>query len=201
VPAFRRLLASYVLSGLAAAIPATLLAFFVADRLQAAPQQGGFLAAYFLAAALGLPAWLRLAARWGLRGAWGAGMLLSVLAFAGAAGLGAGDVAGFYLVCAASGLALGADLALPGALLAGVIRQSGLGGRAEGAFFGWWNAASKLNLALAAGLALPLLQALGYAPGRQDAVASQALLLAYCGLPCALKLLAAGSLIRLRRTE
>ena len=53
-----------------------------------------------------------------------------------------------------------------------------LAGQAEGAVFGWWNGASKLNLALAAGLALPLLEWLGYAPGRRDPAAQQALGLA-----------------------
>jgi GPH family glycoside/pentoside/hexuronide:cation symporter len=109
--------------------------------------------------------------------------------------LGAGDVAGFAAVCVASGVALGADLALPGALLAGVVQRAGHGGRLEGAYFGWWNFATKLNLALAAGVALPLLQLLGYTPGRR-AAALQALTVAYCLLPCALKLLAAALLWR-----
>jgi GPH family glycoside/pentoside/hexuronide:cation symporter len=51
--------------------------------------------------------------------------------------------------------------------------------------------ATKLNLALAAGLALPLLGCLATHPGARDAQALQALTLAYCLLPCALKLLAA----------
>jgi GPH family glycoside/pentoside/hexuronide:cation symporter len=97
----------------------------------------------------------------------------------------------FLVVCALSGLALGTDLALPGALLAGVIAQAGDRGRAEGAYFGWWNFATKLNLALAAGLALPLLGWFGYAPGARDAAALQALTIAYCLLPCLLKLAAA----------
>lgn len=121
-------------------------------------------------------------------------MLLAVLSFAWAARLGSGDGLGFALVCLCSGAALGADLAIPAAMLTRVIQRAGLAGRAEGAFFGWWNAASKLNLALAAGLALPLLQWLGYAPGRRDEAALQALSLAYCGLPCALKLTAAALL-------
>jgi Na+/melibiose symporter-like transporter len=99
-------------------------------------------------------------------------------------------------VCIASGAALGADLAIPGALLAGVIQRAGHAGHAEGAFFGWWNAATKLNLALAAGLALPLLQWLGYAPGQRSPEALHALTLAYCLLPCALKLAAAALLYR-----
>lgn len=196
VPAFRRLLAVYLLNGIAAAVPATLLLFFIDDRLQLPASQGLFLASYFAAAVVSLPLWLRGIARLGQARAWGLGMLLSIATFAWAAALGAGDQAGFLAVCIASGAALGADLAVPGALLTGVIQRAGLGGRAEGAFFGWWNAATKLNLALAAGLALPLLQVLGYAPGQRDPQALQALTIAYCLLPCALKLAAAALLYR-----
>jgi Na+/melibiose symporter-like transporter len=120
-------------------------------------------------------------------------MGLSVLVFSGAAFLGAGDIAAYTAVCIASGITLGADLALPGALLAGVIQRGGHH-QAQGAYFGWWNLATKLNLALAAGIALPTLDALGYAAGRQDPVALQALSLAYAGIPCLLKLAAAALL-------
>jgi glycoside/pentoside/hexuronide:cation symporter, GPH family len=118
-------------------------------------------------------------------------MGLAIAAFIWAAALDAGSLAGYLAVCVASGLALGADLALPSAMLTGVIQRAGHAGRAEGAYFGWWNFATKLNLALAAGLALPLLDAFGYAPGAREASALTALTLAYCLLPCLLKLAAA----------
>lgn len=196
--AFRRLLAVFMLSGIASAIPATLVLFFIQDRLQAPPAQVPlFLASYFLCAALSMPLWLRAVARWGLARTWLAGMLLAVAVFLWAAGLGAGDGTAFLLVCALSGMALGTDLALPGALLAGVIAQQGDSGRHEGAYFGWWNFASKLNLALAAGLALPLLGALGYSPGTRDPEGLAMLGWAYALLPCVLKLLAAAGLYAL----
>ena len=46
----------------------------------------------------------------------------------------------------------------------------------------------------AAGLALPLLGLFGYAPGVRDQAALQALVIAYCVLPCILKALAAAGL-------
>lgn len=193
--AFRRLLAVFMLNGIASAVPATLVLFFIQDRLQAPQaQEPLFMGAYFLCAALSIPLWLRAVARWGLARTWLAGMALSIIVFAGVAGLGQGDTAAFLLVCALSGAALGTDLVLPGALLAGVIAQQGDNGRFEGAYFGWWNFATKLNLALAAGLALPLLGALGYVPGTRSPEALQTLGLAYAVLPCALKLLAAAAL-------
>jgi Na+/melibiose symporter-like transporter len=178
----------------ASAVPATLVLFFIRDRLQAQAFEPLFLASYFAAGALSMPLWVRVVACLGLARAWLAGMALAVAAFVWALMLGAGDVAGYTAVCVASGVALGADLMLPGALLAGVIQRQGHAQQAEGAYFGWWNFATKLNLALAAGMALPLLALFGYAPGARDAQALAALALGYCLLPCGLKLLAAALL-------
>lgn len=189
-PAFRGLLGVYALNGIAAALPATLFPFFVADRLQAGALQPWFLLAYFSAAALGLPLWVRLVRRRGLAPSWRFGMLLSVLAFASAAALGPGQGRAFLVICLASGLALGADLAIPSALLAGVVQQGGMSRQAEGSHLGWWACATKLNLALAAGLALPVLALAGYQPGQADTAGLGALTMAYAFAPCILKLAA-----------
>ena len=183
-----------MVNGVASAVPATLVLFFIRDRLQLPAHEPLFLFSYFAAGALSMLLWVRAVARFGLARSWLAGMLLAIAAFIWAVALGPGDLIGFTLVCVASGLALGADLALPGAMLAGVIQKAGHAGQAEGAYFGWWNFAIKLNLALAAGLALPLLGQLGYAPGSRDNGALVALALAYGLLPCALKLVAAALL-------
>jgi len=195
-PVFRRLLGVYALNGIAAAIPATLLLFFVRDRLQAPEWEAAFLLTYFAAAALALPLWLRAVARLGQARSWALGMLLAIAGFIGVLGLEAGDRALFLLVCAVTGAAAGADLAVPAAMLTRVVQRSGLTGHAEGSFFGWWTATTKLNLALAAGLALPLLQGLGYREGARDAASLQALTLCYALLPCLLKALALGLLWR-----
>ncbi len=198
---FRWLLAVYTLNGLAASIPASLVLFFVRDKVQApAVYEAIFLAAYFGAAALAVPLWIRCVARLGLVRSWMLGLVLAVLAFAGAVSVGAGQTGLFLAICVASGLALGADLVAPAALLAGVIQRSGIQGQAEGRWFGWWSMATKLTLALAAGVALPLVQALGYAPGARDASALQALAIVYALVPCAIKLLTL-ALLWLRRHD
>ena len=192
--AFRRLMAVFLLNGVASAIPATLVIFFIRDRLQAPAWEPAFLGSYFAAAALSMPLWVRAVARHGLLRCWLAGMGLAIAAFMWAARLGSGDTAAFLVICLASGAALGADLAVPGALLTGVIQRAGHALRHEGNYFGWWTCANKLNLALAAGLALPSLQWLGYAPGATGESSLQALALVYAAVPCLLKAGAAGLL-------
>jgi glycoside/pentoside/hexuronide:cation symporter, GPH family len=188
---FRRLLMVYMVNGLASAVPATLVLFFVQDLLQAPKSMEPlFLGLYFAAGAVSFPLWLRVIDRIGLLRTWACGMALSVLAFVSVVTLSAGDTTGFLLVCALSGMALGADLTVPGALLNQLIDRCGERGRTDGAFMGWWNLATKLNLALAAGLSLPWLGLWGYSPGQQDADAVLALGLAYGLLPCVLKCLA-----------
>jgi Na+/melibiose symporter-like transporter len=187
-PGFRHLLAVFVLSGVAAAVPSTLVLFFIADVLQAPHLSGLFLVLYFVAGAAGIPLWVRLSRRIGKRPAWLAGMLLAVVAFVWAYALGPGDVVAFGAICVLSGVALGADLALPASILADVIDRDrrGAGESSAGSYFGIWNLATKANLAIAAGIALPALAALGYAPG--EAGAARALAFVYCVLPCVLKL-------------
>lgn len=192
--AFRRLLLVFVANGIAAALPATLFLFFVADVLQLEKASGPLLAVYFIAGAASLPLWVKLATRFGRVAAWLAAMALSIFAFAGASLLGSGDLWPFALICIASGLALGGDLALPAAIAADLGERQGR----VGACFGVWNFVAKLNLALAAGLALPLLGSLGYVPGSSSGLA--ALTFAYALLPLAFKLLAGVLLWRWRHS-
>ncbi|MBE3027151.1 MFS transporter [Janthinobacterium sp. GW458P] len=187
--AFRWLFAILLINGVAAAIPATLFLFFAGDYLRLGHDAGAFLSVYFCAAAASMPAWVVLARRFGEARAWAGAMLLAATVFVWAYGLGAGAAWGFASICLLSGLALGADLALPPALLAALIGAAGQAGGHEAAYFGWWNWGVQMSLALAAGIALPLLAWLGYVPGGNGGL--PALSAAYALLPCALKLLAA----------
>lgn len=191
----RWLLLVFVLSGVASAIPATLILFYVQDVLERPELSGAFLALYFLFGAAGMPFWVAASKRIGKKHAWLLGMLMSIAAFVWAFLLGRGDAFGFGMVCALSGIAYGAELALPPSILADVVdRDRGAGAqRPDGAYFGLWQLTEKLNLALAAGLALPLLGAIGYQPGTvQSAMGPLSTL--YAAVPCALKLLAVAAL-------
>jgi GPH family glycoside/pentoside/hexuronide:cation symporter len=192
--AFRRLLLVFIANGISAALPATLFLFFVADVLQAESWSGALLALYFVAGAASLPLWVALSARFGRVAVWLMAMLLAIVAFGGASLLGAGDLGWFAAICLASGLALGADLALPAAIAADLGEKQGQ----AGACFGVWNFVAKLNLALAAGLALPLLALLGYVPGTQEGL--PALSFAYALLPLMFKAIAVALLWRWRHS-
>lgn len=189
---FRALLAVFALNGIASAIPATLLLFFVDDVLRAKDWEPQFLVSYFMAGALAMPMWLALARRFGKVVAWSIGMVVAVLAFIWAVSFGAGDRIPFLIVCIATGIALGADLALPPALLADTIAKANAQSR-TGSYFGIWAFVTKANLALAAGLALPIVSGLGYQVGKAESNLS-ALTYAYTLFPCALKLCALGLL-------
>ncbi len=182
-PTFARFAPGYLLNGVAAALPATLVIFFIDDVLKLAAHSGLFLVIYFLSGALGLPLWVRLAKRIGTLDAWLVSMGLSITAFIGAFWLGEGDLVGYALVCAASGLALGADLALPPALVADMIDSDPA--PQPGAYYGLMSFFAKLTLALSAGLALPLLEIGGYTPGGDQLLVLSA---TYALLPIAMKL-------------
>ncbi|MCA3071872.1 MAG: MFS transporter [Rhodocyclaceae bacterium] len=191
---FRWLLLVFALNAIAPSITATVFQFFVADRLGLAGYVPAFLALYFIAGAVSMPLWMKLATRFSLHVVWLAGMVAAVAAFVWAYWLDAGAVWGFAAICVLSGFAFGADLALPPALLARVIDANGHGSQREGAYFGLWNFVNKLTLAVAGGIALPLLEGLGYVAGSQDAIALSALAFTYAIVPCALKLVAAALL-------
>ena len=190
-PGFRWLLGVFAISGVASAIPATLILFYVQDVLQQPQLNAIFLGLYFVFGALGMPLWVAASRRVGKKIAWLFGMGMSVVAFIGAYLLGAGDALEFGIVCAVSGIAYGAELALPPSILADIIDRDGATPtqRPEGAYFGLWQLTEKLNLALAAGIALPVLGMLGYRPGTEQSPMGR-LSLIYAAVPCLLKIVA-----------
>jgi glycoside/pentoside/hexuronide:cation symporter, GPH family len=187
----RRLLLLFLCNALPTAITSTLFLFYVSNVLQTASHAGGLLLTYFLAAALSIPLWTWLAGCISHRNALAAGMVLAIASFVWAYGLGAGDVQAFYVICALSGIAMGADVTLLPVLFAYALRSY----PTQTAFaYSLWHVVSKLTLALAAGVVLPLLAWWGYNP--TELSATQPLSVAYALIPCALKMLALIALLR-----
>ncbi len=189
---FTRLLLVFFINGVASAFPATLFVFFVADVLGVPEMSGLLLGTYFIAAAISVPFWVRLAQAIGRPRTWMCSMVLAMLSFAGAAFLGAGDWLPFLIVCIATGVAVGTDLTIPASLVADLGEDRG----GVGAYFGLWNLVAKFNLALGAGIALPVLGYLGYVPGGTDHL--DVLVGAYVLLPLTLK---AAALLLLARWQ
>ena len=192
---FRWLMAVFILSGIAGAIPGTLILFYVEDIVRRPDLAGVFLALYFLFGALGMPVWIAASRRLGKKYAWIGGMFLAVLAFVWAYVLKAGDVVAFGVVCAVSGIAYGAELAIPPSMLADVVDEEAgrERQRPDGVYFGLWQTIEKFNLAAAAGIALPLLAWVGYEPGTAQHQ-SGSLAAVYALIPTAIKLGAAALL-------
>ena len=188
--AIRRLLWFYLFNATSVAVPATLVLFVIDDALGLQDGAGLFLGLYFLAGMAALPGWVALSDRIGKERAWLAGALLASCALLLTAWASPGDATRWAIVCLLSGAALGADVALPPAMLADAIGPEHR--RSTGLYFGLWALIGKLSLALAAGITLPLVRFLGYQPG--DAASSSPLLEVYIFLPVALKIAAAVAL-------
>jgi len=183
----RRFYLLSLLNTFASAIPAVLVLFFIRDRLGAEPYTGLFLLLYFLSGALSMIAWERIARVFGKVRTWALSMGVAILTFIWAALLGDGDIYAYAAVCALSGLALGADLALPPSILADHIDKDDRQAEA-GKLFSFLTLISKAALALATGLALPALGLVGYTPGGTMTPALDlSLSVAYAVVPCILK--------------
>lgn len=188
---FMRLVAAYVMNGMANGLPASLFTLFVAHVLAARDWTGILLLAYFITGVAALPAWLWLSRHVGKHRAWALSMLWNCLVFAWVPFLGAGDTGLFLAICVLSGVSVAVDMALPAAIQADLVDldTAAGGGRRTGLYFGIWNVATKLALALAVGVAFPALQWLGFDatdPGSGDG--TLALALFYGGLPILFKI-------------
>ncbi len=191
---FLRLLGAWLINGLANGIPSTLFLLFLEHRLQAdQTQRGVLILVYFLAAVVAIPLWSVVSARIGKHRAWCCAMLLTCAAFMWVPSLEPGSVIAFGIVCAVTGMGLGADLALPPALQADVVDFDTLRNKQPraGLFFALWSMATKLALALAVVVTFPILAALGFDPkGTNSLTALWSLSVIYAWVPVVLKLVA-----------
>lgn len=184
--AVRRVMWFYLFNAISVAIPATLVLFFIDDVVQAPQQAGMFLGIYFLAGMLTLPLWVALSDKIGKARAWMLGSILAAASLLCSGWVEGGDILAYSLICLLAGTALGADVALPPAMLADAIPAQNR--KSTGLYFGIWVLISKFALALAAGLALPGLKIFGYVPGQfETTVALTAL---YVFLPIIFKSIA-----------
>lgn len=189
---FMRLLAAWFLNGFANGLPAILLPLYLKHVLDVPHLTRDLLVfIYFAAAVVALPFCLRLSKRFSKHQSWCIIMSFASLTFLFVPLLGAGDVVPFAIICAITGAALGADLALPPAMQADVIDIDRLQTHEEraGLFFALWGMATKLSLAVAVGFAFPVLAAAGFdASGTNGPDQKMMLVVLYAAVPVVLKL-------------
>ena len=190
---YLRILGCYLFNGIANAVPVTLIFFYVRSVLEAPDWTPIILALYFGAAICGTPLWLYWARRWGKHISWRIAMLVAAATLVFVPLLGAGDVGWFVVMAVILGVTLGADLAMPAAMLADVVDQDILatGRQRTGIYFAVWAMAAKFAAAAAVGVALPILELAGYVANmynKTGALLTLSLLFGLC--PVFFKLLA-----------
>lgn len=189
-----------LLSYVSAGLPAVMVLFFIDNYLNAAAFSGVFLLLYFISGAVFMGSWVKISAKYGAVYTWQMAMGLSVITFAAAIFLQSGDIVFYGLICMASGIALGADLALPPAIIGG---RMGKAHTQATQYYAMLAFLSKIALALAAGIAFIPLYIVGF--NANDSTHSPTALMVLLGLytlvPCIFRILAISGLWHLKQQE
>jgi Na+/melibiose symporter-like transporter len=193
--------AAYFFAQLASSIPAILVLFFIKDYLKLPDSMGIFLFLYFLSGIGMMWFWLTLSKRIGKVDAWFFSMMLAVMTFAFAVTLNAGDMLAYAIICVTSGMALGANLSLPPAILADYIQDKKDESQA-GQYFACLTVIPKITMALGSGMAFLALDYSGFATDSDNTdQAKGSLLLLYALVPCILQLVAMGVTYKLIKDD
>ncbi|MFN9358087.1 MAG: MFS transporter [Alphaproteobacteria bacterium] len=168
---FVRLLTAYLVNSFANSLPATLFILFVGHVLGLPDMYGPLLLAYFLSAMLAIPAWLLVSRVIGKHRTWCTSMILASAIFSLTPFVvSPGELYPFLIITILTGIAAGADFAIPSSIQADVIDLDTLntGQNRAGVFFAIWGVVTKMSFALAA-LSFPLLESQGFNASALDA--------------------------------
>ena len=170
---FRILLSSYVVGSVTAAIPATLLPFFISYVVR--PEHDVFwttvaITSHFVAGLVSIPLWVAASKRYGKRATWLTGFAVAILALGGAFFLGEGDIAQGIALLSVAGLAFGGQLLLTPSIQADVIDYDELqtGRRREAQYGALWALFPKLVAIPGAAIPLAILGAMDYQPNAEQ---------------------------------
>lgn len=183
----RAFLACYGASMLASSVAASLFYFYVRDVLAAGPMVMVFLLLYIAAGAVGMLVWNKLAENIGVLRTWRMAMLYSVVTFTGVAFLSAGDDMAYAALCVISGVASGAEIAMPLRIARHIRGQNMMGQKSDASLIRRpvLTLAGVGQCAAVAGC-LPAL----WVASQTSPLAHVSLIALYVGLPCILKMLA-----------
>ena len=189
------------LAHLAAAIPGVMVLFFIRDYLQVDNFSGLFLSFYFISGAVLMGVWVKFSNKVGKEKAWLTSMILAVATFIWTFFLQPGDIVAYGVICILSGMALGADLALPPSILADRISAQKVEGEAT-QYYALLAFIPKIAIAIAAGTSLMMLDMMGFvAGGDNSSEIMQGVVILYALVPCIIKLCAAFYLWRIYKNE
>ena len=167
---FLPLLVLFMLVTLGLGTVSTMLPFFLSSRLQLSPgSQTLLLALLFIAAALSVPLWTRLSARWGKRRAFAGGLVALSLGLVLLVGLSpVGELSAVLFLCTLlAGSGVGAVLLFPWALLPDVTAHdfSRTQAQRDGLFYALFTLCQTGAFALSAALSGGVLELSGYVSG------------------------------------
>jgi len=182
---YLQLASIFLLSTTAAALPATIVLFYIKDVLHGEAYFGFFLMIYFLCGLMGLPLWYWLSEIKSKKISWMVAMVITIIGFIWATFLGPGDFISYAMICVLTGICLGADLSMPFSLLSDLIAES----PNKAKYFGVWAMIGKSSIAIAGSLGLLVLGKLGYQPGSATGeMTRNYLAISYAFIPCIIKL-------------
>ena len=191
----RRLVLAWLINGVANGVPAICFPLYLRLVLGVGDEAYGYyLLLYFLAAVISMPLWVVLARHHPKHRVWCWAMILACASFVFVPFLQVGATHWFAVICLLTGLAFGADLALPPAIQADVADWSreATGRDQTGMLFSIWSIATKLAFGLAAGLTFPLLGLFGVSGDASMATEQGliALVVIYSLFPTVMKMIA-----------
>ena len=178
----------YFVSMLASSIPSVLVIFFIKYRLSATNYTGLFLFLYFISGAIGMIFWYYLSNKLGKEKAWACSMLIATMSFVWAFFLREGDLVQYAIICATSGIAFSADLAIPPSILADQMHKQNLEDNAT-LLFGILAFLAKLSLGISSAIVMFILDIAGFQSSVLNGGDTLLLLsFLYSLVPCAIKL-------------
>lgn len=184
----------YTISMLSASIPGALILFYVRDFLDAEALTGVFLLLYFISGGLSMPLWQYISKSIGMGRAWLLSMIIAIIVFGWTYFLNSGDIYPYALICFLSGIAFGAELAIPPAILSALIDKEDHQPNTT-LYFSIFAFLLKTAFALGSGCAFLLLGDSEFIPGSENSgSALDALRFVYALLPTLIKVGAAGFL-------
>lgn len=189
-PKQTKLLSIVLLNGIAQGLIATTALLYIKYIIEAQHLAGQFMLAYYLSAIIAVPFWVKLSNRNGKKNMWMISMILSAFFFSSCYFLSAGDTLEFMIICIATGVCLGADLALSPSIFSDNVEKQ----EKASSYYSLWLLMSKLSMTICVLVSFAVLGFYGLEAGSLSSEATYSsgikmLTIIFCLLPAFFKLI------------